>query len=477
MSTSTSTYQSRQNYAAALREIAALLHVKSPADLHEELARAALAGLPRGARLANSRASNIQIETLTKGVSSATAGIWRITAQTNEGATTSMILKGVWQGPGKHDYLWGTTHGKLSEPFHWAREVLAYEARFLNEPGIAGVRTPHCYGIVADGIADHRVGILMEDVKGVAGPNMTLDQLAVAAERMGAMQGHYLLQEATGRGIRYPWFSEGYEREYARRVSPLVEEGIRNAAGLENPVMRPFLTTDKDGLTLLKRNQLVWNDRNRFLDLLDRNPARTVAHRYFWYGNVAADAGRTLVLDTASIGIGVAGADLAKLVIEVCARDKATPVQAHNINRVLTAGYLSGMSRAGVDVYPGSDVTKLVELGATSWIGACESYRLGMDWVTLAGDDERSRVIMERWSGDDAAAEFQRYAQRTERLCHAASRATQLETELGPVLKAGLSFEQIASEELLRAGGGCSLAGPFVSSNVAALSGAQMATL
>ncbi len=147
-----------------------------------------------------------------------------------------------------------------ADPNAWKREVLAYQTGLLhNLPG--GLTVPRCYGVTEQ--PDSSYWLWLEDVVDTVGPNWNLDRFALAARHLGQFNGAY----PAGRPIPgEPWLMHDWLRTWlAARAS--LGEMLQQPDQWAHPLIRRIYL-----IPMTERIVRLWNERDIFLDALDRLP-------------------------------------------------------------------------------------------------------------------------------------------------------------------------------------------------------------
>lgn len=205
----------------------------------------------------------------------------------------SIILKVVRSRPGEDP---GSTH-------YWKREFEIYRSGWLEDlPGrFFAVRF---FGVVE--YPDEACWIWMEDLKEDLGQPWPLEHYGPVARHLGQFNGAY----QTGRPIpAAPWLGTGWLRKIAQTTEPRVPQ-IQEM--LKDPILRDDLPVDAEAQ--FKR---LWDERERFLSVLDRLP-QTFCHQDPVARNLFAVRGadgeyNTVAIDWAYVGPASVGMDIAVL--------------------------------------------------------------------------------------------------------------------------------------------------------------------
>jgi hypothetical protein len=261
-------------------------------------------------------------------VASGTAGLWRI-AWPGDGAPGSLVVKRITPSDGTA-VRWQATSDP-SDPFYWAREALAYEARFFGDEH-SGIRSARCYLIDRD---DDGIDLYLEDVAGEPGSAWTIETYALAAERLGRYQAAATALPVDMEWMRGPGFFAGY---IARRDDLYAEADalVRLPAHhLEDEGLREF------GPAVRR----LWERRADVLAFCAALPL-TRCHNDFWSPNLFAieQPGETVAIDLAYAGLGPPGHDPANLAADALVDFFVPAADAQPLWDATTAGYGRGLS-------------------------------------------------------------------------------------------------------------------------------------
>lgn len=286
------------------------------------------------------------------------SGIYRFAGSgIDQGKTTSwsLILKIIGSITGNND---------PSEPRYWKREMLAYRSGRLDDlPG--GLAAPQCYDIVER--SDREVWLWLEDITDEVGPQWPLEHYGLVARHLGQFNGTYL------NGVPLPswlWLSQGWLRALVNRAEPGLHQ-LRNS--LDHPLLRRRYPDDHT-----KRIFALWEEREIFLDALDRLPQTLCHHDAFrrnLFGRRRTDGRKqTVAVDWAFVGIGAIGEEISPLVQASLSFFEVEPTEAKALDDIVFNGYLAGLEDAGWQ-----DDPRLVRFGYTAASTLCFNigYELG----------------------------------------------------------------------------------------------------
>ena len=350
--------------------------------------------------------------------SATTARIYRLsgTARDRREATPwSLILKIVGLEPDNND---------PSGWAYWKREILAYQSGLLDDlPG--DLVAPRCFGTVEQ--ADEAHWLWLEEVQDELGPLWPLDHYGVVARHFGRFNGAYLV----GRPMStQPWLSVGWLRQYVSGRTPGTTFAPRRAYAtnlgpdsLAHPLLRDVLPArTAEGICQL------WEERDTFLDALDRLP-HTFCHldafRRNLFARRGADGGdETVVIDWTDAGTGAIGEEIVPLVVATVVCGDVPWAQAAELERLVFEGYLAGLRDAGWHGDP-----RQVRFGYTAASALHYSF-VGLQTLLSLAFDEVARAQWEQGFGVPARDMMVQVAQEQRFLLCLADEARQLLEEL-----------------------------------------------
>ncbi len=220
---------------------------------------------------------------------------------------------------------------------YYKREADAYRSGWLDDlPG--GLVTPRCFGVFE--YPDGTCWIWLEDVRDEIGSHWPLEHFGLVARHAGQFNGAYLMERSLP---SWPWLSSDWLRGYISLSAPAIPL-IRNS--LDHPLVRRGYPGNA-GARLFR----LWEERNLFLDALDRLP-QTLCHldlfrRNLFARKTADGDDQTVVIDWAFAGRGAIGAELVPLVLASVAFNEIDLGQAQALEDVVFEGYLEGLGDAG----------------------------------------------------------------------------------------------------------------------------------
>jgi hypothetical protein len=272
-------------------------------------------------------------------------GIYRVAGTANEGeqrVVWSLVLKVVRSAAGvimpNGEVVPRDLPDGPSFFGYWKREPLAYRAGVLeNLPG--GLTVPRCYGLSER--SDGTIWLWLEEVAGGQQTRWTPERCMLAARTLGRFNGAYL----SGRDVPvHPYLDDGWLRSWLDVRCTGMIDGIRRTDAWEHPLVRgAFLQP------VLDRVLRLWDDRELFLDALDRLP-HTFCHRDAFRSNLLLCQDRSgqegiVAIDWAYAGLGPVGEEIAPLIV-------AAPVGGGPelapwiVEAPLFNSYLQGLSEA-----------------------------------------------------------------------------------------------------------------------------------
>jgi hypothetical protein len=242
---------------------------------------------------------------------------------------------------------------------YYKREADAYQSGWLADlPG--GLAAPRSYGVIEH--PDGTCWIWLEDVTDKVAPSWPLEHYRVVARHAGQFNGAYLVDRPLP---SWPWLSSGWLRQYVEQAAPALPL-LRDS--LDHPLVCRGWPGDAS-----ERFFRLWEERNLFLDALDRLP-QTLCHldlfrRNLFARKTADGDDQTVVIDWAFAGRGAIGEELVPLVWASVIFNEVDLAQAQALEDVVFEGYLEGLRDAGWRGNP-----RQARLGYTA---ASLRYRLG----------------------------------------------------------------------------------------------------
>jgi hypothetical protein len=220
---------------------------------------------------------------------------------------------------------------------YYKREANAYQSGWLEDlPG--GLTAPRSFGVVEH--PDGTCWIWLKDVRDEIGSHWPLEHYGLVARHAGQLNGAYLVERSLP---SWSWLSSDWLRGYIALSAPAIPL-IRDS--LDHPLVRRAYPGDASA-----RLFRLWEERNLFLDALDRLP-QTLCHldifrRNLFARKTADGDDQTVVIDWAFAGRGAIGAELVPLVLASVAFNEVDLAQAQALEDVVFEGYLEGLRDAG----------------------------------------------------------------------------------------------------------------------------------
>lgn len=287
------------------------------------------------------------------------------------------VTRGVWRGEDGliHKVL---THRRTDAPPQWASSA---DPRFWNywrrEADVYLSGLPDRLGLGAPKLVELRelpdgdLELLLEDVPGTHGADLTLEDIAAVASAMGRAQGSARLPSE-------PWFSQGFLADYST-TRPADFSLLEDDSAWSLPLIAAHFPPElRAALVRLHRN------RERLLTVMTRLP-RTVCHLDLWPNNVIRRPdGAVALLDWAFTGDGAVGEDAGNLVPDSFFDWPLRPGFAEHLPDLVTEAYLDGLKAAGWSGDPRSAV-----LGIRA---SAVKYDWLMPWCLQAALEDRHRA-------------------------------------------------------------------------------------
>lgn len=267
----------------------------------------------------------------------ATGGLFRVAGtgrQNAERLSWSLILK-VAHLAEDAPQGWGTD---LLHFGYWKREALAYQSGILEELG-SHLRAPRCFGVTEH--PDGSVWLWLEDIAENYPALWPVARYGLAARHFGQWQGAYL----TDRPLPVsPWLQTGWLRSWLSHFEFLTNY-IQQAEFWEHPLVRAAFP-----VPVADRLLALWEERNVWMDLLDRMPL-TLCHFDTWKPNLLAGIGAdgqdtTVTLDWQSVGLGPAG-EVGNLLLTALMTLEVNVSEAKALDTAIWEGYLAGLQESG----------------------------------------------------------------------------------------------------------------------------------
>lgn len=211
------------------------------------------------------------------------------------------------------------------------RELLAYRSGLVRElPG--GLQAPRCLSLDRHERGNHH--LWLEDL----GPHQqrwTSEDYERAARCLGRLNGAYLA------GHHFPahrWLSRDWLARWLAATAPAISLLAQHR---DHPLVRRVYPTD-----IAARIAMLWADRDRLLQALDRLP-QTLCHHDAFRRNLVAHGDRIVALDWAFVGRGPVGAELSPLVSATLAFREIDRERRPELERIVFTSYVAGLRDAG----------------------------------------------------------------------------------------------------------------------------------
>jgi hypothetical protein len=221
---------------------------------------------------------------------------------------------------------------------YWRREELVYATGL---PARLGLDAPALLGVERHGDELH---LLLEDVAGRTGADLTLDDLARAARDLGRAQAGVAVDE--------PWLSRGFLRDYPAS-KPVDHALLDDEHAWAHPLIAEHLSPD------VRREALWVRDELEPLHALMAGLPRAVCHLDAWPHNlIARPGGSVAFVDWSFCGDGAVGEDVGNLVPDSVFDRLFEAERLDELDAAATAAYLEGLREGG---FAGDE--RLVRLG------------------------------------------------------------------------------------------------------------------
>jgi hypothetical protein len=254
------------------------------------------------------------------------------------------------------------TKATQDDPTHyryWKREVLAYQSGDIaNLPG--KLVAPRFFGTYP--FSEKVIGLWTEYVDDII-LNWNLEHYSLVARYLGQFNGAFLTERKLPSST---WLSQGWLRQNVKEEwKTIAIDRLRQPH--DQPAIRQWFKEGNDTRTLQ-----LWDDREIFLDALDRLP-QTLLHHDAFRRNLFIRHEQVVAIDWAFTGIGAIGEELVALVIASCFYSEFNIENIRELDRVLFEAYLEGLVDAG---WRGD--SRLARLGFTA--GSAMLWGLGYVW-------------------------------------------------------------------------------------------------
>ena len=247
--------------------------------------------------------------------------LYRFSITATNGQRCSLILKILYQRPNEN----------TRSPYYWKREYELYKSAILHDMPADSFVPPRVFAL--EDLVDAN-WIWMEDIADIKG-EWSLDDYAKFAERLGRFNGAWL----TGLPLpRAEWLSLNWHSA----IVPALADTFRQLDQLlENPLAQLTLPMDAKA-----EIESIWRDRNDFSVAVASLP-RTFCHNDAFRRNVLNRKEEVVLIDWALAGVGAIGEDLVSLVAVSLYYEGFTQAYADELDQVVFAGYVRGLSQAG----------------------------------------------------------------------------------------------------------------------------------
>ena len=240
----------------------------------------------------------------------------------------SLILKVLQADPRRAD---------PAQPDWWCREAEAYRSKELARlPAV--LSAPRCFAVVEQ--AGEGYWLWLEEVTDYLGSVWPLAHYGTVARLLGQFNGTYL----TGTPLPdWPWLSRDWLRKTVELTHPTLEQLRQHR---DHPLVRRWLSdTMQDEIVAL------WQERERFLSLLDQLP-QTLCHFDAFRRNLFTRSDRNgatslVAIDWSFTGIGTLGAEVQCLTGVAIGFFDVELAQAEALDKIVFAGYLAGLEDVG----------------------------------------------------------------------------------------------------------------------------------
>lgn len=269
-------------------------------------------------------------ETLHGGAGTGTA-VYRFAGQARvqeQMVPWSLILKVLQADPSRAD----PTH-----PEWWCREAEAYRSNTLARLP-AGFSAPRCFAVVEQ--AGEGYWLWLEEITDRVGSVWPLDHYGAVARLLGQFNGRYV----TGTPLPdWPWLSRDWLRKTVELTAPALQKLHENR---DHPLVRRWLNA-----ALQEETRALWQERERFLTLLDQLP-QTLCHfdpfrRNLFTSRDSAGTTCLVAVDWTFMGQGALGVEVNCLTVIGIAFFDVELAQAQALDEIVFAGYLAGLDDVG----------------------------------------------------------------------------------------------------------------------------------
>ena len=216
---------------------------------------------------------------------------------------------------------------------YWQREAHVYQSDLPQALVGSGVRLPE---VIQRNDQGHRIEMILEDIHGRSGAELTLADYATACYGWGKAQAQIAASQ-----WRTPWTSRGFLRDYI--TSKPVDYQLLYQ---DEAWSRPLIAENwPDRL----RGQLVWLYENQatLLSIVESSE-RVPSHLDFWPNNVFVDhVGDLVPIDWAFYGEGALAEDIANFIPDAVFDGFIEPQLLPRMERELFSAYVAGLVSGG----------------------------------------------------------------------------------------------------------------------------------
>jgi hypothetical protein len=260
----------------------------------------------------------------------------------SRGQAWSLILK----------VLYRQNDQSITDGQYWKREAHAYQSNWLSH--LSGpLVAPCCFGVEE---YPEACWLWLEEVTDASSDQWTLAQYRTVAGHLGEFNGASLMRTALP---DWPWLSAEFIRQDVENFRPIATQ--------LHEIMHPFVRRLLPDSSLAPMRQL-WEERERFLTVLDRVP-QTLCHFDAFRRNLLTrltltGEAQTVAIDWAFAGIGPIGAELVSLVWVGMLFGALPDESLYELDKAVFESYVDGLRTAG---WRGD--SRLARLGYTAAIG------------------------------------------------------------------------------------------------------------
>lgn len=200
---------------------------------------------------------------------------------------------------------------------------------------------PACYGVIEQ--PGGEVWVWLEEV--VEDLGAAVARYGLAARHLGQFNGTYLVDQPPP---TWPWLSAHWLCITVETLTPAM---VQLSDVLADPQIHQYFPIDG-----IDRRLRLWAEREHLLDALDQLP-HTICHLDAFSSNLFSRRGtngdQAVAIDWAFVGGGAVGEELEPLICRSLDFGDIEMSQAGELDRIVFAGYLDGLSDAGWQGDPG----------------------------------------------------------------------------------------------------------------------------